>query len=76
MSYSLLTPSINAICKAGGEAMHGAYKMPSRRKSIGRRQMRKSLEKQGFTKEQAQVALKDMGYSEPVKKGAQNNAEK
>jgi hypothetical protein len=34
------------------------------------------LERNGFTKEQAAAALKDMGFSEPVKKGAQNNAEK
>jgi hypothetical protein len=68
MKNGLLTPSIKAICQAGGESMHGRYKLPSRAKNISRRRMRKTLEKQGIQKEQALKMLVAMGYPEPVRR--------
>lgn len=68
MKNGLLIPSVNAICNAGGEAMHGAYKMPSRAKSVSRRHMRKTLEKQGIPKDQALKMLVAMGYPEPARR--------
>ena len=66
MKNGLLTPSINAICKAGGDAMHGAYKTPAMR-GISRRQMRAVLKKQGIPKDQALKMLVAMGYPEPAR---------
>jgi|AntRauTorcE11897_2_1112592.scaffolds.fasta_scaffold06066_2 hypothetical protein len=69
MKNGLLTPSISAICKAGGEAMHGRYKLPAMAKSIGRRKMRKVLARQGVPEDQARAMLKAMGFAETVEKG-------
>jgi len=69
MKNRLLTPSISAICKAGGEVMHGRYRLPAISKSIGRRKMRKVLARQGVPEDQARAMLKAMGFAEPVEKG-------
>lgn len=69
MKNGLLIPSINAICKAGGDAMHKAYKRPSAERSVSRREMRFVLKKIGITGSQAEQMLKAMGYPEPARRG-------
>ena len=76
MNNSIMPPSIRATTEASNGAMFGTHRVQSNLSTNGRRKMRIMLERNGFTKEQAAAALKDMGFSEPVKKGAQNNAEK
>jgi hypothetical protein len=76
MNNSIMPPSIRATTEASNGAMFGTHRVQSNLATNGRRKVRIILERNGFTKEQAAAALKDMGFPEPVKKGAQNHAEK
>ena len=70
MSYSLLTPSINALTRANCDFHNGSYKVVGLTGNISRRKQRRHLLKLGFSAEQVEYMLLKMGYPEPAQRRA------
>ena len=70
MSYSLQTPSINAITRAACSFHSGGYKYEVLSGTTSRRKQRRHLLKMGFSTAEVEKMLLKMGYAEPKQRMA------